>query len=77
MKICQNIEEMLPSQFVLLNIMKSKFCLYPQKGPKIYKFLSINQIPDDFNCKMSLASNSVKNSYWVKLPFEIDGRYVY
>ena len=42
----------------------------------MYKLLSIIQIPDDFNCKVSIASNFVNNSYWVKLPFGIDGRYV-
>ena len=32
-------------------------------------FLLVIQIPDGSNCKMSIASNFVNNSYWVKLPF--------
>ena len=47
-----------------------------QKGPKIYKFLSIIQIPDDFSCERLIASHVVNNCYLINLPFGKDGWYV-
>ena len=56
----------------------SSIVLYTFIGWKLnlQQFLSIIQIPEDFNCKRLIASNFVNNGHRVKLPFGIDGRYV-